>query len=77
MTIAALIDVTRISVYLSGGTWGHVQENVPIVAAATGAAFLGAFVGNRLLKKVTLHAIQVAVAVMLIVVALGLGAGLL
>jgi uncharacterized membrane protein YfcA len=77
VTIAALVDITRISVYLSGGTWSHVRDHVPIVAAATGAAFLGAFVGNRLLKKVTLHAIQLAVAVMLIVVALGLGAGLL
>lgn len=77
VTIAALIDITRISVYLRGGTWDHVQDNAPIVVAATGAAFLGAFIGNRLLKKVTLHAIQFAVAVMLIVVALGLGAGLL
>jgi len=77
VTIAALIDVTRISVYLSGGTWDHVKDNLPIVVAATAAAFLGALVGNQLLKKVTLHAIQVVVAVMLIVIALGLGAGVL
>ena len=77
VAIAALIDVTRISVYLSGDTWSHLEANAPLVTTATAAAFLGAYLGNRLLEKVTLHAIQIAVAVMLIIVAVGLGAGLL
>lgn len=77
VAIAALIDVTRISVYLSGDTWSHLRANAGIVAAATVAAFAGAYVGNRLLKKVTMHAIQIAVAVLLIVIAVALGAGLI
>lgn len=77
VAIAAMIDVSRISVYLSGDTWKHLEANAAIVTAATVAAFLGAYLGNRLLRKVTLKAVQVAVAVMLIVIALGLGAGLL
>lgn len=77
VAIAALIDVTRISVYLSGDTWSQLRANAGIVAAATAAAFAGAYVGNRLLKKVTMHAIQVAVAILLMVVAVGLGSGVL
>ena len=52
VAIAALIDVTRISVYLSGDTWSHLRANAGIVAAGTAAAFAGAYVGSRLLKKV-------------------------
>jgi uncharacterized protein len=77
VAIAALIDVTRISVYLSGDMWMHLEAHATIVAVATAAAFLGAYLGNRLLKKITIHAIQITVAMMLIVIALGLGAGLL
>lgn len=77
VTIAALIDITRISVYLRGDTWSHLMDNAPIVAVATGAAFVGAVVGNRLLKKVTMHTIQIVVAVLLIAVGVGLGAGLI
>jgi uncharacterized membrane protein YfcA len=76
VAIAAMIDVTRISVYLSGDTWAHIHANLAIVGAATGAAFLGAYAGNRLLRKVTLRGIQVAVAIMLVVVAVGLGTSL-
>jgi uncharacterized membrane protein YfcA len=77
VAIAALIDVTRISVYLAGDLWQHLRGNAPLVATATGAAFLGAYAGSRLLEKVTLRAIQIAVAGMLGLVAVGLGTGVL
>ena len=35
----------------------------------------GSFVGNRLLRKVTLRFLQVTVAIMLILISLALGAG--
>ena len=57
--------------------WVKVFGLTFAVGVATGAAFLGAFAGNRLLKKVTMHTIQIVVAVLLIVVAVGLGAGLI
>lgn len=44
---------------------------------ATLAAIAGAFIGNKLLKKLTLHFVQVTVAVMLILLSVALGAGLI
>ncbi len=48
-----------------------------MLAAAILAAFSGAFLGNRLLKKVTLRAIQILVAVMLLGISAGLALGLI
>lgn len=75
--IAAVIDMARIPIYLTAASWAQVQANLPIVLTATLAAFLGALAGNRLLKKITIQAIQVAVAVMLIGLAAALASGLL
>jgi uncharacterized membrane protein YfcA len=73
--IASLIDVTRISVYFTGDALDRVRANAPIVALGVGAAFLGAYVGNRLLEKTTLGVIEKVVAVALILVAIALGVG--
>jgi len=75
--IACLVDFTRLSVYGSHFSQGGGTENLPLLAAATVSAFLGAFMGNRLMKKVTMRAIQVLVAVMLLAIAAGLGLGLI
>jgi hypothetical protein len=48
-----------------------------LIAAATAAAFLGSFLGARLLPKMTLRAIQIIVGILLIVVGAGLASGLL
>jgi uncharacterized protein len=76
VVIACLVDFTRLSVYGSHFSQEGVSENLPLLATATLAAFLGAFIGNRLVKKVTLHAIQILVALMLLGIAVGLGLGL-
>jgi len=51
--------------------------NLPLILIATLAAFIGAFVGSRLLRKVTLRAVQVLVAVMLFLIAILLGSGII
>jgi len=56
-------------VYDLSGTW-------ELVLAATLAAFLGAFIGKRLLNKITLGAIQLIVGIMLIIIGLGMVIGL-
>jgi uncharacterized membrane protein YfcA len=48
-----------------------------LLVVATLSAMTGAFIGNKLLKKITLRFIQVLVAAMLIIVSLALGAGLI
>lgn len=77
VVIACLVDITRLSVYASHFATVTLQEHGTLLLAATLSAFTGAFLGNRLAQKTTLHAIQIIVAVMLFVIALGLGAGLI
>jgi len=77
---AVLVDVFRLMVYgvafyqsrleLSSSVWG-------LVAAATACAFVGSFVGVRLLKKVTMRLIQVIIGVLLVFTGLAMVAGLL
>lgn len=75
-----MVDVARLLVYglsFYALRLVEVQEVGGLVVAATLAAFLGAFVGARLIHKVTLRGVQVIVGVMLILVGLGLIGGLL
>lgn len=76
VVISVGVDLTRLLVYASRFERVSAEEHGALLALATAAAFAGAFAGSRLLKKVTLGGIQKAVAAMLVVVAVGLGAGL-
>lgn len=80
-TVAAVIvDCARLLVYglsfYSSALRGSATVG-PLVAAATLAAFLGALVGRRLLKKITLAGLQRLVGTLLVMVGLGLAAGLI
>jgi uncharacterized membrane protein YfcA len=77
---AVLVDLARLLVY--GLAFYSVQVAAIdaqmgwLVLAATLAAFAGSFLGARLLKKVTLRAVQFVVAVGLIGIGLAMVAGL-
>ena len=78
---AVVVDVSRILVY--GVTFFSKQLTVlehqditGLVLAGSLSAFFGAFIGARLLKKITLRGIQVSVGVMLVLLAAALGMGL-
>ena len=73
--VSTLVDMTRVSVYASRFGSAGLGEYLPLVVCATLSAICGAYLGNMLLKKVTLRFLQVVVAIMLIVVAVALGAG--
>ena len=77
VVVAAVIDVTRLGVYTRSLVSQQAQLDYRLLAAAVGAAFAGALLGNRFLPRLTLTAIQRTVAAMLAAVALGLMAGLL
>lgn len=77
VVIACLIDVTRLGVYLRQFLAAHGQMDYRLLGAAALAAFTGAYVGNRLLKKVTMSALQWIVAALVLLVGVGLAAGLL
>lgn len=77
VVIACLVDISRLAIYSAHFAIVTWQEHGALLLAATLAAFAGAYLGNRLLKKTTLHAIQLLVGVMLVLIALLLGAGLI
>lgn len=77
VVVSTFVDFTRIGVYLNGINTTRLTDYWPLVVSASLSAILGAFIGNRLLKKVTLKSIQTIVAIMLIAISLALGAGVL
>lgn len=79
---AVIVDVTRLSVYgasFYGQHWNALDtgDGRGLVLAAAGAAFVGSFVGARLVRKVTLRALQQCVGVGLLLLAVALGTGVL
>ncbi|MDZ7634289.1 MAG: sulfite exporter TauE/SafE family protein [Bacteroidales bacterium] len=75
--IASMVDFTRLSVYASRFKEAGLHEHLILIIAATLSAMTGAFVGSKLLKKVTLRFVQVLVAIMLFLIAIALGAGII
>ena len=77
---AVIIDVARLLVYgltfFRSSFAGLTPDLGGPVLAATGAAFLGSFLGARLIAKVTLRSIQLLVGTMMLLIAVGLSAGL-
>lgn len=77
---AVIVDVARVSVYgfsFYTASFASMSNIWPVVAAATLAAFAGAYAGTRLIKKVTLGAIQALVGVMMVIIGLGMVSGML
>lgn len=77
--VAIGVDLARLAVYGTGGIAALARSEPQVgalVATATLAAFAGAWLGSRLLAKVTLAGIQRIVALFLVLVGLGLAAGL-
>ncbi|HAQ18893.1 MAG TPA: hypothetical protein DCR40_06610 [Prolixibacteraceae bacterium] len=77
VVIACLVDFTRLTVYASRFTAANLHENLTLLISATLAAIAGALIGSKLLKKVTLRFIQLVVAVMLMLISVALGLGII
>ncbi len=77
VVIAVLIDISRLGVYVPNLIGHRAELDYPVLITAVLAAFAGAAVGNRYLKKMTMQVLQRIVAVMLLIVAAGLIMGLL
>lgn len=79
---AVVVDISRLTIY--GVTFFsrdfailQNQGGIGLVIAGSLCAFGGAFVGSRLLKKITMRTIRVTVGTMLLVLAVALGSGLI
>ena len=74
------MDLARLLVYglsIYTATSAKVAPGMSgLILVATLAAFVGSFIGTRLMKKVTLRTVQIIVGVMLIVVGIGMASGL-
>src|SRR5690606_13221150 len=77
VVVSTFVDFTRLSVYATRFTTSGLTENLLLVASATASAIVGAYIGNKLLKKVTLRFIQIFVAILLIFLSLALRAGVI
>lgn len=75
VVVACMVDITRLMVYAKHFAQAGLSENSFLVGFACVTAFLGAFVGSRLLEKVTIQTVQRIVAAMLILLSLALAAG--
>lgn len=77
---AVIVDTVRLAVYGAGFYGGLFVLLDPhawtLVGAASGAAFLGSFLGAKWVEKVTLRAVQLTCAGLLIILAVLLAAGL-
>ena len=79
--IGAMVDIARIAAYafmLFVATTEHpvAAAQWPLIATGIAAAFAGVLVGKRFLHKVTMESVQVLTGVLLLGIALALGAGL-
>jgi uncharacterized membrane protein YfcA len=77
VTIACLVDFTRLSVYFAKFISAGITENIKYIIAAALSAFIGAYFGKKLLKKITLNTLQFMVAVLIIILAVLLGTGII
>ena len=77
VVVSTLVDLTRLSIYSSNFIISAVSQNYILLGFVVLSGIGGAFIGNILLKKVTLDFVQKIVAVLLIVVSIMLGAGII
>ena len=77
VVVSSFVDFTRLSVYSVNFAKAGLSQNLVLVSTVTLFGILGSFVGNKLLKKVTIDSIQTTVAILLIIISIGLGTGII
>ena len=75
--IASIVDISRISVYFTKYSNIDLENNSTLLLYAIGFAFFGALIGKRLLTKITIDFIHIAVSIMLILLSILLGLGII
>jgi len=75
--IATMIDIARITIYSKHLSLEDFQDNIPLLSLATLSAFLGAYFGNKLFKKVTMKGVQTFVSLSLFILATALSLGII
>lgn len=76
IAIACAVDLGRLTVYGLEMQARLAEANLTVLLVAVLAAFLGALLGKRFLKKATIRTIQLMVTALLVVIGLAMLAGL-
>ena len=77
VVIACLVDLIRLAVYMQHFSDVGWKSNQLLIAIATAAAFAGAFLGTKMIQKITLHSIRLIISIFLFLLAGALAFGLL
>jgi len=77
VVISIFVDITRLAVYADSIRFAELETYQTGVAAIVFSAILGSFIGNKLLKKITLNSVRTIVALFLILLSIALALGLL
>lgn len=77
VVLAVLVDIARMVIYGADLSVHDRAIDWPLVTAACLSAFTGAYVGAKVLQKVTFRSVQLMVSALLIVVGTGLIMGVL
>jgi uncharacterized protein len=75
VVVSTFVDFTRLGVYFSNFQKTDFSDNAALIICVTLSGIAGAYVGNKILKKVTLDFVQKTVAILLIILAIALGLG--
>lgn len=70
IAIACFVDVSRLAVYFGKVQNINIQENIGIILVATISAFVGAYFGKMLLKKITISTVQYMVSALIGVISI-------
>lgn len=77
VVIACMVDISRLSIYSEKIFQNGLPVNYGMIVSATLCAFFGAYVGNKLVKKITIKTLQYIVAIALVVFGLFLSLGII
>jgi len=77
VAISTAVDMTRLSVYFNRLSNINTQSNLMTLLFALSGALLGTWIGNRLLKKITMHNVQLITTYFLIFISILLGIGII
>ena len=77
VAISCFVDLTRLSVYWTNLFNLNISDYYSLGFFAISSGILGSFVGNKLLKKVTLKFIRILVATLILIIALALLSGII
>ncbi len=72
ISIACLVDMTRMSIYAQRMATQHITEQWLLISLALLAAFMGAYLGSKMLDKITIKYVQICVSIGLMLMAFAL-----